>query len=69
MIDVSKVADNANLIINGYAYTQNGDYIKVLNLNHPDKASMFNLNAELIETNMDDIEIAIVLDYFPVIFC
>lgn len=64
MIDILKVADDANMIINGYAYTQSGNYIKVLNLNNPDKASVFNSNAEVVETSMDDIEIAIVLDYF-----
>ncbi len=34
MIDIEKTADNADMIINGYAYTQNGDEIQVLNLNN-----------------------------------
>ena len=33
-LSVKDVADNANTIINGYAYTQDGDYISVLNLNY-----------------------------------
>ena len=32
-LSVKDVADNANMIINGYAYTKDGDYIRVLNLN------------------------------------
>ena len=30
-LSVKDVADNANMIINGYAYTKDGDYIRVLN--------------------------------------
>lgn len=33
MIDFKTIADNADLIINGYAFTKSGDYIRVLNLN------------------------------------
>lgn len=32
-LSVKDVADNANMIINGYAYTKDGAYIRVLNLN------------------------------------
>ncbi len=28
-LSVKDVADNANMIINGYAYTKDGDYIRV----------------------------------------
>ncbi len=38
MIDFKTIADNADLIINGYAFTKSGDYIRVLNLNRPNKA-------------------------------
>ena len=30
-LSVKDVADNANMIINGCAYTKDGDYIRVLN--------------------------------------
>lgn len=64
MIDIEKTADNADMIINGYAYTQNGDEIQVLNLNNPNKAVVLNKSGEVMETNMDDIEIDIVKSYF-----
>lgn len=35
----------------------------MLNLNHPDKASVFNSEDEAIETTMDDIEISITRKY------
>ena len=64
MIDIEKTADNADMIINGYAYIQNGDEIQVLNLNNPNKAVVLNKTGEVMETNMDDIEIDIVKSYF-----
>lgn len=38
MIDYKSVADAENMIINGYAFTKDGENIKVLNLNNPDMA-------------------------------
>ncbi len=64
MIDVKKIADKADVIINGYAFTKNTDFVKVLNLNEPDKAAVIDKNSEVIETSMSDIEIDIVMDYF-----
>ncbi len=64
MIDVKKIADKADVIVNGYAFTKNTDFVKVLNLNEPDKALVIDKNSEVIETSMSDIEIDIVMDYF-----
>jgi hypothetical protein len=38
MPDIKSIADKADVIINGYAFTADGDHIHVLNLNSPDKA-------------------------------
>ena len=62
-LSVKDIADNENMIINGYAYTKDGDYIRVLNLNCLNNAA-FIYKDEIVETNMDDIEIQIVLDYY-----
>ena len=64
MLDIKEVADVADLIINGYAYTKDGNNIRVLNLNNPKRALVLNADSEVIEASMDDIEIDIVLDYF-----
>ena len=64
MIDIKKIADEANIIINGYAFIKSGDNVKVLNLNEPDKASVIDKNSEIIETSMSDVEIDIIMDYF-----
>ena len=38
MPDILKVADAANMIVNGYAFTEENEMIRVLNLKHPDRA-------------------------------
>jgi len=64
MLDVKKIADEANMIINGYAYTLEGDFVRVLNINRPDKAAVLSLDGQAIETTMDDIELQIVTNYY-----
>lgn len=64
MIDIIQVADNADMIINGYAFTKEGNFIKVLNLNKTEKAVMLDAMGNILETSMDDIEIHIVKKYW-----
>ncbi len=59
---VKEVADNADLIVNGYAYTRCADNIRILNL-RTGKAAVLNDSREVIETSMDDIDIALALRY------
>ena len=63
MTDIIQVADTADMIINGYAFTKNYDFIRVLNLNNPEKAVILDNKGTVLETSMDDIEIQIVKDY------
>ena len=63
MTDVKKVADEADMIVNGYAFTQNKEGCRILNLNRPDKATVLSKDGEVLETSMDDIEIQIVKSY------
>lgn len=63
MPNIKLIADRADIIVNGYAFERQPDGIHVLNLNSPDKASVFNETNEAIETTMDDIEISIVRKY------
>ena len=64
MPNIGLVAEAADMIVDGYAFTVRDDGIAVLNLNHPDRASFYSLKGELIETSMDDIELVIVREYF-----
>lgn len=64
MPDVKAIADAADMIIAGYAFTKDEDnYIHVLNLNKPQSAAVI-FNDEIVSTNMDDIEMVIVKDYY-----
>jgi hypothetical protein len=42
MCNILEIADKADIIINGYAFTKNGKYIKILNLNHSDRTAVLN---------------------------
>lgn len=63
MTKLKEIADRAEIIVNGYAFCLNPQGIQVLNLNSPDKATVFDDKFEAIETTMDDIEISIVRKY------
>ena len=39
-LDIKNVADKADMIINGYAFTQENKYIRVLNLNQLNHAAV-----------------------------
>lgn len=63
MPDIKTIADNANIVVNGYAFTREEDGIHVLNLNSPDMAVVFSEDGEVLETTMDDIELSIASRY------
>lgn len=64
MCNIWEVADAAQVIVNGYAFTTAGQNVKVLNLNRTDKAAVLSKDGEVLETSMDHVELDIVLDYY-----
>lgn len=60
---IKEISDKADLIVNGYAYTRDKGYINVTNLNNLSHAAVI-YNDKIVETNMDEIETQIVLDYY-----
>lgn len=64
MDKIKEIADKADMIINGYAFTRENDQIRILNLNNLDKALVISEDGKVLETTMDDIEIRIVIDYW-----
>ena len=64
MNNIIEIADNADMIINGYAFTKDTESIRVLNLNNRAKAVCLDKNGKVLETSMDDIEIGIVKQYY-----
>ena len=64
MCNVIEVANAAEMIINGYDFTTDGDNVRVLNLNKAQKAALISKEGDVLETSMDDVELDIVLDYY-----
>lgn len=62
--ELIKVADNADMIVNGYAFTKKNGGYAVLNLANPDKAMFISEDGKMLETNMEPIEQALVLRYY-----
>lgn len=62
-LDIKDIADKADMIINGYAFTKDNEWVRVLNLNCINHAAVI-LNEKIVETNMDDVENEIVMDYY-----
>ena len=62
-LDNKDIADKADMIINGYAFTKDNEWVRVLNLNCINHAAVI-LNDKIVETNMDDVENEIVMDYY-----
>lgn len=59
------IVGSANMIVGGYAFSQTEEkFIRIVNLHAPYHALVINRNGEIQETNMDDIEINIVLKYW-----
>ena len=50
-----EIAESADLILNGYAVTRDGENFRVINL-RTGKAAYILSSGELSETNMDDVE-------------
>jgi hypothetical protein len=57
-----EIADRADMIVRGYAFTRQGEYIKIVNLNKNGHAMVISNKGKMLETNMDPIEQEIVLD-------
>lgn len=64
MVDVHKIADEAEVIIDGYAVSRWGTGCRVMNLNMPDKVTVFSKDGIALETTMDDIELHIAQKHF-----
>lgn len=53
---IRKIADAADMIIRGYAFTKKGDFITVFNTNDGESSMVMMPDGTMIETNMDEME-------------
>lgn len=61
---LQEIADAADIIIAGYAFSKTGAYIRVLNLEKTENAAVLDKEGNMIETTMDDIELSLVQSYY-----
>ena len=59
---IREIADKADMIIRGYAFTRENALIRILNLNDRESSMVITSDGIMVETNMDEIEQALVLD-------
>ena len=64
MADIRKLADEADMIVDGYAFTKCQRGYRVNNLNNPERAAILSNEGQPLEMSMDDIEISIIMDIF-----
>lgn len=57
---IKQIADNADMIVRGYAFTREGDLIRVFNTNDGLSATVITVDGTMVESNMDEIEQALV---------
>ena len=62
--DIKEIADNADMIVDGYAFTEYDAGCRVIDLNDAQSAMVIDKKDRVIETTMDDIEIGIVIDLY-----
>ena len=59
---IRKIADDADMIIKGYAFKKKEGFIHVFNINDGRSAMVIDPKGTMIETNMDEIQQALVKD-------
>lgn len=64
MFDPKRIADEADVIIDGYAFIKKEEgRIVIVNLNREGHAALVFPSGEVVETSMDEIELTIAMDY------
>ena len=61
---LKEIADAADIIIAGYAFSENNGCVRVLNLEKPEYASVLDKEGNMVETTMDDMELSLVQAYY-----
>ncbi|MCD8019831.1 MAG: hypothetical protein LUF92_09715 [Clostridiales bacterium] len=64
MPDIKKIADEADMIVEGYAFTKCDLGYRVINLNNPESAVVISGEGDPLEIAMNDIEVSIVVEIF-----
>ena len=63
MINIEELANEAEVIIDGFAFIRFENGIRIFYLNNKKGVAVISKDGELVETNMDDIELKIAQKY------
>ena len=63
LTEIKRIADRADMIVNGFAFTKEGECIQVVNLDRRRHTAII-LDDKITETDMDPIEAQIAIDYY-----
>lgn len=63
MINIEELANEAEVIIDGFAFVRFENGIRIFDLNNKKGVAVISKDGELVETNMDDIELKIAQKY------
>lgn len=62
-INKKRIADAADMIVNGFAFKRDGDTLKIVNLNKKQPhVLIISISGKVLESSMDPIEQSIALD-------
>ncbi len=62
--EIAAIAEGADMIVDGYAFTKDDQLVRVINLHDINQALVYDRQDKIIETSMDDIAAAIVGDIY-----
>lgn len=57
---IQQIAEEADMIVKGYAFKKDGEFVRVFNLNDGVSAMVIDADGIMLETNMSEIEQVIV---------
>ena len=60
--EAAKIAQSADMIVGGYAMLKHELGVQIVNL-HSGSALVVSLDYKVLETSMDDLEVALAIDY------
>lgn len=64
-LNLDEITRSADMIVAGYAFTHMNDgNIRIVNIHPPYHAAIIRTDGEMLETNMDEIEFSIVMEYW-----
>ena len=66
MSEIERLADAADMIVAGYAFTKDGDLVRVINLDNLNSTAVIDRKDKIIETTMCDIEIEILKEIYNI---